>query len=405
MSVTNIKKMNVRSPYYVVVKGDEAAEVTPTETVITEETFVCGGTKSIGAFVGKKKYNISAIGRDNGDYTVSFSGVKFPIKYRIGLASNIDNISFTTKGLDTYATEWGNAGENTADLDAAGSYPNGLTFDATYTSTGDDAIMLEVYHPLISTVDYSFSLSCADVTPVATPVADGFVTVISLINQLSNVGTRSAGDLFLNNSVALSPSFMTSQVSSNNVYGGTTRAVLSGGTEMVATNNSRFLNFASSSVYNNIVSGSQRHATFYRNDNYVISGGVLPNPNIKTSFPNISIREGTTNTISMTGGYLSFGTHAFALVITRHPVIDISGTKYIQGNDQVTIKGIIANFALTGSGSSVEFAFRGGNETELQLDAFLEPLGRPIIDDPVLEEQGFTPNNFGTVNLVTFDKF
>lgn len=399
MSISNIKKINVRSPFYVVVKGTEAEEVTPTETTVIREAFSCGGTKSIGAFVGKKKFDITATGRDNGTYTVSFSGVKFPIKYRIGLASNIDNVSFTTKGLDTYATEWSNAGETAGDLDAAASYPNGLTFDATYTSTNEDAIMLEVYHPVVSTTEYSFSLACPDITAVVEPEPDGFATVFSVIRADTNGVDRSAGAVELNGATLLDPSYNTSN-SRTNVYGGTTRAVLTGGTVILPTDNDNFLNIDS---IMNVPSYFSKHARVFRNASYSKTNGLVPSPNVETSFPNISIVEGSFNSIRMTGGYLATGSQSFQILITRHPVIDISGTKYIQGCDQKDIKGILATFTFQGGGSSMDFTFKGGNETELSLTDGI--LGLPQIETPQLEEEGLSPFYYGQSSLVTLRKF
>lgn len=401
MSISNIKKINVRSPFYVVVKGTEAEEVTPTETTVIRESFKCGGTKSIGAFVGKKKFDITATGRDNGTYTVSFSGVKFPIKYRIGLASNIDNVSFTTKGLDTYATEWSNAGETAGDLTAAASYPNGLTFDATYTSTNEDAIMLEVYHPVISTTDYSFSLACPDITAVTTPDVGDFATVITVIRANTNGFLLAAGNLELNGVSAVSPSYNTSS-SSQYVLGGTARSVLTGGTQILATDNSKFLNLSSVS---GIPSNMRSHAQVFRNANYTKTSGRVPNPNTETKFPSVAIKEGDINTITMTGGFGDDGDQAFHLLITRHPVIDVLGTKYIQGCDQKRIKGLLATFTFLGRDSNMEFTFKGGNETELALDTSLDYLGRPIIETPLLEEQGGNPFYYGQSALVQLDKF
>jgi hypothetical protein len=66
----DIKKINVRSPYYITV-GKSAAEIVDeepddviigddadtdaTETQVTEEEFLCGANKSVGQFVGIKK--------------------------------------------------------------------------------------------------------------------------------------------------------------------------------------------------------------------------------------------------------------------------------------------------------------------------------------------------------------
>lgn len=395
MSVTNIKKINVRSPYYVVVKGTETEDVTPTETTVTEETFKCGGSKSIGAFVGKKKFNITATDRDNGTYTVSFSGVKFPIKYRIGLASNIDNVSFTTKGLDTYATEWSNAGETAGDLDAAGSYPNGLSFDATYTSTSEDPIMLEVYHPVISTTDYSFSLTCPDIKSAPALDAGDFVTVVTVVSATAS-----------SNIVGLSFPLKINGVSQGNAYnslgtahlyrkGDTRRMVASGATLVASSQANRFLNFNNTTVTSNFIYGSFfKHAQHYDSDSLLtepsVSARALP-LNAFTSDTNV-IEIETPNNL---GGSSEW---PFYVIITRHPVIDVLGTKYIQGNDAVDIKGIMTGATLYGAGATLQITYTGGPDAELVA-------GEAIAESPILEEAGESPFMFPLIRPVTFKRF
>ena len=78
----NIKKINVRSPYYITVGKSteeiideepddviigEDPDTVATEPEVTEELFLCGANKSVGQYVGIKKYNINALGRTNGD--------------------------------------------------------------------------------------------------------------------------------------------------------------------------------------------------------------------------------------------------------------------------------------------------------------------------------------------------
>ena len=79
MAVNNLKKINVRSPYYITVSKAEEADVDATEPVDQESTITCGSTTQVGVDVGTRIFKISTEGRQLGDYTITFAGIKTPI--------------------------------------------------------------------------------------------------------------------------------------------------------------------------------------------------------------------------------------------------------------------------------------------------------------------------------------
>ena len=65
MAVNELKKINVRSPYYISVakpvsEGGEGSEpdTDPTETLVLSRDTSCGATEQIGVDVGTRKYKI-----------------------------------------------------------------------------------------------------------------------------------------------------------------------------------------------------------------------------------------------------------------------------------------------------------------------------------------------------------
>ena len=190
MAVNKLKKINVRSPYYISVakpvsEGGEGSEpdTAPTETLVLSRDTSCGATEQIGVDVGTRKYKISAANRDLGNYQITFSNIKVPIKYRIGHEGNMP--SFSTAGLDSFAQAWTLATGETPTLSSASANPNGVSATATYTSIQSDidtygtTITLEIQQPLI-TEGYSFVSSCPAATAEQEPSTTGFVTVLTV---------------------------------------------------------------------------------------------------------------------------------------------------------------------------------------------------------------------------------
>lgn len=214
----DIKKINVRSPYYINVVGEGVTDqpdyvlnetvdvigtgtienetieediVTPPVTIAEPVSIKCGDTQNIGAEIGLQTYEISMKNRQLGDYTITFSNLKVPIRYKMGVKGNLPASFTTSDGWSTYKTEWKNATEEDLSFSDPSANPNGLTSTVTYTSTQSDidtygeTIQLLVVMP-IETLAYKFSVSCPAVQPqsVTNPDTVGnFVQFLTIYND------------------------------------------------------------------------------------------------------------------------------------------------------------------------------------------------------------------------------
>jgi hypothetical protein len=205
MSEFNIKKLNVRSPYYItvsrkkdkVVDGEDCERDENGECIVDEgddgtvsETkdnrkLICGTTSSLGLFAGSITYDISAVGRQSGTFGVVIANIITPIKYRIGKASSLASQSFQEAGLDEFATEWTNVGGTAGNLSSTQANPNGVSVNAQVSSSDENDIQLELNLPLIPDAtdpDLTLTLSCPAVSTVSSSA--GFVTIVSFHSML-----------------------------------------------------------------------------------------------------------------------------------------------------------------------------------------------------------------------------
>jgi len=189
MAIDDIRKINVRSPYYITVEDEFEPDVPippdpepPTEPVVNVLDLACGDSINYAAAVGVKKIRISTANRQYGDYTVTFSNITIPIKYRIyneGTATG----AYTTKGLSQYADEWlQETGEVLSGT--AGTTPISATLTHTTNSgnnNGEDLI-LEILAPMPISGTIVEITSCASEVVAPPPSTSGYVTVITLYN-------------------------------------------------------------------------------------------------------------------------------------------------------------------------------------------------------------------------------
>lgn len=205
MSEFNIKKMNVRSPYYItvsrkkdkVVDGEDCERDQNGECIVDDgddgivtdtkdnRKLICGTTSSLGLFAGSITYDISAVGRQNGTFGVVIANIITPIKYRIGKASSIASQSFQEAGLDEFATDWEAVGGTASNLSSTQANPDGVSVNAQVSSSDENDIKLELNLPLIadpSFPDLTLTLSCPAVSAVSSSA--GFVTIVSFHSML-----------------------------------------------------------------------------------------------------------------------------------------------------------------------------------------------------------------------------
>ncbi len=202
-SEEELKKINVRSPYFINVTkavslgGEEPPEpietgddsdgsgdtgggeepfVEPTEPTVTTYTLDCGGTKVIGVVVGIQRYEIPISGKQIGDYDVDFSKITVPFYAKIGLEGNMPaSYTFMAGWVNSNDTWLDAVGTSTPSYTTIASHPNGNSQTLTYTSTQSDIdtygekLVLELFFPIFN-LDSStrFTLNCAADEVIAT---------------------------------------------------------------------------------------------------------------------------------------------------------------------------------------------------------------------------------------------
>lgn len=167
----NLKKINVRSPYYINVvnrssETQDEIDPTPTEPLVNNFTHECGNTVSIGATSDRNIYSINISNRTAGEFTINFSNLKVPIKYRFGIEGSLPAFQ-TSNGINLYEPQWLSETGETVSLSNFITNPNGVSQTITYDVTQADLdsgnnLILEIFHPVTS-AGYSFSSVCQDV--------------------------------------------------------------------------------------------------------------------------------------------------------------------------------------------------------------------------------------------------
>ena len=187
MSITNIKKINVRSPFYInvgnayeipVVEPDPLDPdpidpinpvdpvdddiivppdpVDPVEPVIPTYPINCGVKYDTGSTSGIRRYRINLAGRTYGAVSVSITDILVPMKMRIYNQGTTAG-AYQTKGRDSYAAQWLEAtGEDATDLTSAvgGVFPdisNTLVYNYTEAQSNvlGDYLIVELSMPIV----------------------------------------------------------------------------------------------------------------------------------------------------------------------------------------------------------------------------------------------------------------
>ena len=370
MAVNNLKKINVRSPYYITVSKAEEADVDVTEPVDQESTITCGSTTQVGIDVGTRIFKISTEGRQLGDYTITFAGIKTPIKYRIGHSANMP--SYATVGLDIYSAEWTAATGESPTLtsptyDASGVV--GTTATATYTSTQGDIdlygeeIQLEIQQPLI-TEDYSFSLSCPDLAADETPVSAGKVVIVSLINNLRSATGHQWSNITLNGE---------NLTEFTNIYPNQTqRYVLSDASPAIEPEDDNTYNPSSPTetrvTGNNFFNQNQfgKDLRYFR---YISTSPTYYEGRVKAKHVSPSPLSSGFNDLVITNDSpygVNLGTAQMTVLISRHDVELKNGVYYIRGSqDGNSAEALQVSFSLAPS-EVIEIGFIGSSSTPLE---------------------------------------
>lgn len=196
----DLKKINVRSPYYVNVvnRSDETQDdidPTPTEPLVNNFTHECGDTVSVGITSERNVYKISLANRGTGDFEINFTGIFVPFKYRFGMEGSLPAFQ-TSDGVDLYEPLWLSETGETVSLSPYSL--NGVSQTITYNVTQSDLdsgnkLVLEIFHPVIS-AGYQFTSVCQD--PQAANDVDQLavpsVIIVTVVRRSTGRGSSSA---------------------------------------------------------------------------------------------------------------------------------------------------------------------------------------------------------------------
>ena len=253
--------------------------------------------------------------------------------------------SFTTAGLDTYASVWNTATGESPTLSSASANPNGVSATATYTSTQSDLdtygnnITLEIQQPIIVDQGYSFVSSCPADVPEQEPTVTGFVTVMTV--SVQNL-RGSFGTIKINNA-ALSGAPTARLETTRYIFSDISPSLV----PQPSTGNLYFVRDASNTFIGN-VSGYET-SVVYRPENALSRG---------------------TNIVT----YESFDKKDMIQVaFSRHPVLDVNGTSYILGNaDGVSLQHFKYQFMGQGISNKFTMQFDGGNTNEFSNASYIK---------------------------------
>lgn len=360
MAVNDIRKINVRSPFFVEVV-DEYLGVEPTpdpdptpdpedpieEPVILVNQMLCGEVFYFGRTVGNQKFRLSVEGRNLGSYTFRLAGVKTPVKYRVYTEGETPG-AYSTEGWDTYSMAWTEeTGETPSNLSTTASAPTGVTKTFIYTTDAatvsvSKVVVVELLMPLITESNMSLeTVSCQPLTPSVSPLTTNFVTVLTIesINPIHLKTSHGAG-----NPVWGSPSDLTITLNgtsyplpynSQGVYG-ILRIVFSDATPLLAPTTNNW-----------IYSSATQNADYFSDTVWTFNQAPHQIPILHVN--ESAINEGE-NTLIMSTPYGV--TWAGFVGIRSHPVIQEGGNNIIRtkfdGGDtfnQSYLKGISNHYS------------------------------------------------------------
>lgn len=196
MAITDIKKLNVRSPYYIEVVNeylgvvpvdpDPDPDPAPEIPTLSTETLECSQSFIFGGLVGIKKFSLDTTDKQLGTYNFTIANAKVPIKYRVYTEGDTAP-AYTTIGLDNWTNEWLAAtGDNASSLSPESSNPNGVTSNFIYTTDAATSaisknIIIELFAPIATSNNMNVtSVSCQPAEVAPAPNASDYVTVVTV---------------------------------------------------------------------------------------------------------------------------------------------------------------------------------------------------------------------------------
>lgn len=367
MAINNIRKLNVRSPFFIEVVDEYLGlepDVTPepepdpiTEPIIPSQAIECSGILYFGSIVGVKRFTHPTTSRELGEFNYKILDIKMPIKVRVYTEGGTVP-AYTTVGLDTYASQWLVAtGEDATNLSSAASYPDGITHTFSYTTTPTtDAIskniVIDILAPIPTVNNMAlWSTACQDFEVAVQPTSSGFVSVLTVESRgIFKGATGQTGSI---NDVSITLNG-TPYALPNNQFSSGVRLILDDVTPdyTVLTNDSPY--------------SSNTHADNEWSYDFGGLRTLVPQEVISTN-----VNSGT-NTLVITAN--ENVTFAFRVNIAQHPIETINGSKVIKhlGDDTETnvLRAIQNGFNLgeirtPSSQESLTLEFSGVNEETL----------------------------------------
>ena len=199
MAITDIRKLNVRSPYFVEVLdeyingGAPAVEPEPEEVSVSGQ-LLCGSEFHFGSFSSIFRFTLDTTDKELGVYSFTIANAVMPVKFRAYTKGDTPP-AYTTIGLDSYANPWLVAtGESATSLSTEAANPNGVSRDFTYTTdAATDAIskeiVIDLYAPIETISNMTlFQKTCQPQIAADAPATVDFVTVITVVfNSIYNM--------------------------------------------------------------------------------------------------------------------------------------------------------------------------------------------------------------------------
>lgn len=207
-SEEELKKINVRSPYFINVTkavslggeeggdtgGGEEPDVEPTEPEVTTVALSCGDTRTAGVSVGVFRYEISTAGKQIGDYDIDFSSITIPFYAKVGIKGDMPASYTFMAGWVNSDGVWENAvGSPPPSSTTIVSHPDGNSQTLTYTSTQSDidtygeTVLVELFFPIINLSFMQFTIGCpAEIAAVAEDSGQNHVMVMTIYNESVN---------------------------------------------------------------------------------------------------------------------------------------------------------------------------------------------------------------------------
>ena len=382
MSITNIKKINVRSPFYIEVKkaptpvtppadpqDPEEPQEDPTEVTPTDLTtaMACGDTVVVGQDVGIRKYTVDQDER-TGNHTLSISGVTAPVKFTATWNGNTETTKYI--GQEVYRQEMLNAGILDADLDLTNSTdPVSDSLVINKTAATPSAIEFKAESAIIHN-GFNISLACPAALPDASPVSSEAVIVISSFDS------QSAGfqmSMSLNGTTLETPrnalnyaGVLSQKVNVRHVFSDVSPS-------LEPELSTKFLHERNHLTYRN---------NYTRRFNNERANSVDNNP-AKVYYKSQSVLSTGINTLVLEGNGSNFDSLP-AVIISRLPVYEYQGTDYIEGSLYASQRYSLSTTSPTsidgqhivnrrGQIYRITIKFKGSSSTELEvIEAYSE---------------------------------